>query len=208
MSRTIRICALLLAGCGQSNTDGNIEVTGWLDSELIDATAAEALSASQEVTLSLCGRPGAAPGLEQITATNERSSASVTVDVTAAGTFVAELDVLLDDPVTVAYVDGTLVVDDVQIVVAAQAAFPALGSPPTLHGPDAHGEVVVQLSFAAPLDQERIVVANPSNHHVTELTRLDPSTAAGHIPAHSGDGLLLYAATEGAVSVTHHLAVP
>jgi hypothetical protein len=199
---------LSLAACGNDDSvHGGIEVTGWLDPSLIDATSAAPLSSTTPVTLNIAGRPGAAPGRGEITATNRRSAETVTVSVTSSGSFVAQLSALLDDGVTLHFADGEDV-DAVDIVASTPATFPVASGTPTVHAPDVHGNAVVSVSFVSDLGDTRIIVSNHNNGAVAELTQLTTTSVAGQIAAHTGDMLLMYAVTPAGTSEGHGLDVP
>jgi hypothetical protein len=209
MKTTSRLVLIILAAaCGEGDSVfGGIEVTGWLDPSRIDATSAEPLTTTTPVPLGIAGRPGAAPGRGRITAANQRTAEEVTVSLTSAGSFVAQLQALENDRVTVRFIDGEDV-DAVDLVASIPATFPDVAAPPNVQAPDVHGNAVVTVTFAGDLVDTQIFVANHNNSEVAELTQLSPTSVAGHVAAHSGDTLLLYAVTSAGTSNAHGLPVP
>ena len=125
------LVALLLFGCGKDSpltgTDRTgIEVTGYLTSSLIHTRSAEPLNNDTPVELLIFGLPGAATNINEVKATNQRSSESQIGAVAADGSFEVSLMVLKTDSIALVPV-GVETEESVTINADELSEFPELG---------------------------------------------------------------------------------
>lgn len=207
MRKSMIATATALAALTACSDDNGIEVTGYLDGTAIEVTASEPINDTNEVLLTVVGRPGAAANFGQVLASNLRVHDSHAADVTPTGSFVLQLPALLGDQVQLRHSDGDDVVD---VTADALQDFPQIqnfyvGPPSADHGAS------IEIQFTTALTQGHVVVLNYDNEHVTDLHELetDHTYHVGTLPAHSGDHAAAFLVVgDGNHSLGHEFTIP